>query len=376
MGRLKRIFFSLFLFILIFSPRAFAQSPSVKEEYSKAQIVSVVDSGKVVSSGQTNYYQDLKVKILSGSEENKTLNIHIGDPDTLTLDHEVSEGDTVVLLRQTMNGKTVYSVYDKYRSMNIFIILAVFVVMLLIVTGVAGLGSLLGLLISLSVILFFIVPNILNGVSPLVVTLVGAVIILIISTYVAHGISKKTSVALASTFISLLIATVIAMLFTDFATLTGVGNEDIAQLAIGATKIINLKGLFLSGIIIGTLGALNDVTISQSATIFELAEAHEKIKAYDLFKKGFNVGREHILSLVNTLVLAYAGSSLFIFIFLVLNPGKVPYWVIFNTETISGEIVSTVAGSLGLILAVPIVTFIASMVAVEFKRSRQPTKKD
>ncbi len=370
MGKLLVTFLLLFAFLSVIQP-VFAES-QIKEEYIKAQVVKVINQGEVISNGQKNLYQDLEVKTSSG----QTLSIHYGDPVRLTADREVAAGDQIVILKSTNPvGKTSYSVYDKYRFNNVLLVILFFVILVLAIAQLKGVGSLVGLIASLAVILFFIVPNILKGADPLFISIVGSIIILFISTYVAHGISKQTTVALVSTFISLFITAFLAHLFTNFSNLSGVGNEDIASLQIGTTSIINLKGLFLGGIIIGTLGALNDVTISQAATIFELAKTDHKVKILELARRGFNVGREHILSLVNTLVLAYAGSSLFIFIFLVLNPNKVPYWVILNTETISGEIVSTIVGSIGLILAVPIVTLLASWTVLELVNKSSNIKK-
>jgi len=352
---------------LLFSNPVFASS-SPSQEYSKAEVVEVVNQGKVISGGITNLFQDLRIKIDSGSENGKFIALHIGDPDTLKASQEVKAGDQIVLLKaQDPSGKTIYSIYDRYRLNNIALIVAFFFILIFAVSWLKGFGSILGLATSLGVILFFIIPRILAGNDPLLISIIGALVILFVTTYVAHGVSRQTTVALASTFISLFITAFLATSFSNFSRLEGLGNEDILSLQVGATSIINLKGLFLGGIIIGALGALNDVTVTQAATVFEIAKTDKTLKFLDLAKKGFLIGREHILSLVNTLVLAYAGSSLFIFIFLVLNPGKVPYWVIINTETISDEIVSTIVGSSGLILAVPIATILAAWTALTLK---------
>lgn len=329
--------------------------------------MQIISQGEVIDNGQKNLYQDVIVK----TDQGQTVSVHLGDPVSLTADHKVSQGEEVILQKTTdPTGKIIYAVYDKYRTNDLAVVLIFFVILIIAIAGLKGVGSLVGLFISLTVILFFITPQILQGNDPLLVSIIGSLIILFISTYVAHGVSRQTTVALLSTFCALFITASLAIFFTSFGKLTGIGNEDIASLQIGSTSIINLKGLFLAGIIIGTLGALNDVTISQSATIFELAKLEPTIKLEHLIKKGFNVGREHILSLVNTLVLAYAGSSLFIFIFILLNPQHIPYWVILNTETISGEIISTVAGSAGLILAVPIATLLAGYVALNLKNKK------
>ncbi len=350
----------LFLFITFHPSRAQAES----EQYLKGSVVKIVSEGEIINNGQKNLYQDIEVKTQAG----KVLNIHLGDPQTLTLANKVQKDDQIVIIEtKNLQSKTIYQVYDKYRINNILLIFVLFAILVIAIAGLKGIGSMVGLTISLCIILFFIIPQILNGNDPLMISVLGSLVILFVSTYVAHGISRQTSVALISTFCALFITAVIAIVFTSISKLTGVGDEDIASLQIGTTSIINLKGLFLAGVIIGTLGALNDVTITQAATVFELAKTNRNL--FKLFGQGFSVGREHILSLVNTLVLAYAGSSLFIFIFIVLNPAKIPYWVILNTETISGEVVSTIAGSAGLILAVPIATLLASWVSINLNKN-------
>jgi uncharacterized membrane protein len=369
---MKKIFLTLLLVITLFFPlKVLAQSSGdfPKEEYFKAVVSEITDEGKVISeNGHANYYQDLKIKVLDGNEKGNVISLKYGDPNTLTKSQEVSSGQQIILLKTTLKNKSTYSIYDTYRLTNILLILLFFFILIVAVARLKGVGSAVGLLFSLSVILFFIVPYILKGYDPLFISVVGSLIILFVTTYMAHGVSRQSTSALFSTFITLVITVVLALSFTEFAKIAGLGNEDIAALQAGATNIINLKGLFLGGVIIGTLGALNDVTTTQAATVFEILNSDKTLKYASLVKKSFNVGREHILSLVNTLILAYAGSSLFIFIFLVLNPGKVPYWVILNTETISDEIVSAVVGSSGLILAVPIVTLLASFVALKFPK--------
>ena len=158
-----------------------------------------------------------------------------------------------------------------------------------------------------------------------------------------------------------MLTVVIAIYFVNFTGLSGL-NDETSLLIFGPTSTINLQGLLLAGIIIGTLGALNDITTAQAATIFELAKTDNRLKFRKLFSKGLKIGNEHIISMVNTLVLAYAGSSLIIFIFIYLNPANVPYWVIINNELLSDEIVRALAGSIGLLLVVPIVTAIAALV--------------
>ncbi|HEV2339750.1 MAG TPA: YibE/F family protein [Patescibacteria group bacterium] len=354
------LFFAFFcsLFLLAAVPSFAQKTPAVQETYTKAVVNRILQEKQISVGGQNYFTQTVQVTPLTSG---KTMTLSYGQ--ATSRNQELATGDEVILLRSVENGKVMYAIYDKYRLNFIVLILILFVVLILLVAQLKGFGSLLGLLVSISVILFFIVPRLLHGDDPMTVSIAGSLIILFVSTYIAHGISRQTTVALIATFFSLMLTALLSFLFVVFTRLSGIGNEDIASLQLGATRVINLQGLFLGGIIIGTLGALNDITTTQSAAIFELARTTTGLSFGQLVKKGFSIGREHIVSLINTLVLAYAGSSLFIFIFLVLNAAQVPYWVILNTETITDEVVATIAGSIGLILAVPIVTLLASYVA-------------
>lgn len=178
--------------------------------------------------------------------------------------------------------------------------------------------------------------------------------------YLAHGFSRKTTLSILSTFISLCITGILAVVSVQLAHLTGLGTEDANALKFGPTGSINPKGLLLGGIIIGTLGVLDDVTTGLTASIYELTKVDKKLPFRSLFRSGLEVGKEHIVSLVNTLVLAYAGAALPVFLILVLNPNHVPLWVILNSELIMEEVVRTIAGSIGLVSAVPITAFLAS----------------
>ena len=363
---MKKIFLVLiFLFLaLSFSAKVYAQNnqQDAKQEYLKASVIEIVSQGEKEVLGYKNPYQTLRIKIESGRDTGKYTIIENGKDTHITKDQEVAVGEEIILTKTiTQDGKVSYAIFDIYRLTPLVLLIAVFFILILLVSGFKGFGSLLGMLFSLAVILFFIIPNVLSGKDPLTITIAGSFVILFVSTYLAHGVSKKTTIALASTLIALILTALFSIAAIGLSHLTGLGNEDFFALQFGPTDFINIKGLFLSGIIIGTLGALNDITTTQSATIFELKKANSRLKFSEILVKGFRVGQEHIASLVNTLILAYAGSSLAIFIFLVLNPIHLPYWVILNNEIISDEVIRIVAGSIGLVLSVPIVTLIAAL---------------
>jgi len=356
------------LFILIAPSKSSAQNvPSVpsipKEEYFKAQVVYIEKQGQRDNQGYKSYFQTLKVRVENGSQKEKLLTVENGDESQITKDQFVTVNQEIVVDQTTsLNNETTYSLYDAYRLNNLLIFLAIFCFAVIIIAGLKGFGSLLGMGISLSIILLYIIPNILKGNDPLTITLIGATVIILITTYLAHGISQKTTIALISTLISIFLTAGLAILAISFISISGIGNEDASALQIGTTSLISLRGLFLSGIIIATLGALNDITTTQAMTILELKKTNPKLDFIALFSKGFSVGKEHIASLVNTLILAYVGSAFAVFLFFVLNPAKVPYWVILNNEIVADEVVKILAGSIGLLLSVPIVTLLASLV--------------
>ncbi len=370
-----KLIISLLLVILFsigFVSPALAQSKQSlpQQEFAKAKVLKIDSQGTKETNGAKNRYQKISVQVLEGKDKGKIIKIESGLQTTLTPQQTVSEGQTIVVTQvQDQNKKFSYQVYDTYRINSLLYLFLVFFVVVVAIAGWKGLGSLVGLAISLSIIFFYIVPQILHGADPLLTSIYGSLAILLLTTYLAHGVSKQTTIALFSTFISLMLTAFLSYLFVNFAHLSGF-NEESSTLQFGQTSMINLKGLLLGGVIIGTLGALNDITTTQAAAVFELAKTDATLTFKKLFSKGFSIGREHVVSMVNTLVLAYAGSSLALFLFIILNPQKLPFWVMVNSEDISDEIVRTLAGSMGLVLVVPIVTLLAVIACnAEVKRA-------
>lgn len=361
---MKKIFFSLlllFTFLFLKSPALAQPSQVPKQDFHKGLVIQVTKEGTKSFYGTNNLYQELNVKILDGKDSGKNIQVENGGQIHITKSMLVKKGDTVVLSQVTNpDNKVSYAVYDIYRLNYLPYLIGAFVIFVLVIAGLKGLGSLLGMIVSLGVIGVFIVPSILHGYNPLLICTIGSFVILFVTTYLAHGFSKQTTVALISTLIALLFTALLSAFVVNLTRLAGVGNEDAVSLQLSTTTAsINLQGLLLGGIIIGTLGALNDITTTQSAAIFELAK-HKNFEFEKLLLAGFNVGREHIASLVNTLLLAYVGSSLALFIYFVLNPSGQPLWVILNGETVFDEIIIIITGSLGLISVVPIVTILAT----------------
>lgn len=364
---MKKVLFAvLFLALLFFPSRVFAQTtpPNVKQIYMKGTVIEVTKQGTKTFGTVKNLFQDIKVKITNGPETGKIVSFENGGMLTISRDQLVHPGDTVILNKLTgPQGHTQYVIADQYRLTALIIVSIIFLVVVLIFSGRRGLGAMLGLAISLLTIALFIIPQILSGRDPLTVSIIGSLFIMVTTIYLAHGFSRRTTIAVVATFLSLILTGVLAVLFVNFAKLTGLGSDDASMLQFGVKTAINLRGLLLGGVIIGALGVLDDTTTTQAATIFEIHHTDPTLSVNQLVKKGFVIGREHIASLVNTLVLAYAGTALGVFIFIVLSlkSGGQPWWVVFNSELIAEELVRTLAGSIGIVLAVPITTYLAAI---------------
>jgi uncharacterized membrane protein len=361
---------TLLFFSFLLTQQSFAQQVSPtppKAEFMKATVISVDSIKPNPYSDYHSSIETLNAVIQDGVDAGKTAQVQYDTQGISSL--ELNAGDTVILAKtDNPSGQATYSVESKYRLAPISIIAIAFVLLVVLVVGWRGIGSFIGLGISLGIIFAYIVPQILAGQDPLTVCLIGAVIILLLTTYTAHGISKQTTIALVSTLIALFLTYSLSIFFVQLSLLTGYVDENSIAIHFGTGHLIDVKGLLLGGIIIGTLGALNDITTTQTTTIFELAKTDGQLTKKQLFWKGLRVGREHVVSLINTLVLAYAGSSLTIFIFLFYNSSYYPLWVILNSETLNEEVIRTIAGTMGLVLVVPIVTYLAAYFATKISK--------
>lgn len=369
---MKLIYTFLFAicYLLYASSPVFAQSiPSQnyqsQETFMKGQILKVLSEQTQNYEGYNGITQSLQVKILDGSEAGKIITIQYStNPQIATL-QKYTPGATVVIDKVTApTGQSQYNITDSYRMNEIYILAAFFLLLTILIVGKRGIGAVLGLSISLAVILLYIIPQIVTyHQDALTVSLIGSGIILLVSTFLAHGFSRQTAIAIASTFLALVATYFFATIGVWLTHLAGLGTEDSYLLEITPSLHINPQGLLLGGIIIGTLGALNDVTTTQVASVFALFKANREQTFSHLITHGLSIGKEHIASMINTLVLAYAGTSLPIFIFLIINPQNMPYWVIINSESFAEEIVRTLTGSMGLMLAVPFATLLAAILA-------------
>lgn len=350
--------FSCLLLLLPWSVRAseFIPEDTPQQDFFKGKIVSI-SLGDMTDP--THLSDEAKVEVLSGAEKGKVIQVALPQNESEAYQFEV--GDKVIVTKVAGFSGDLYYLTDRYRLPSLYWILGLFVVFILIFGRIRGLAALFGLAITVAVIMWFVIPRILAGDSPVLISIIGSVVILFFSIYLAHGFHWRTSVAVGGTVLSLALTAGLATGFVYFGQLFGLGSEEVLSLQTTALANIDFRGLLLGGMILGTLGVLDDITTAQAAAIEQLKIANHKFGFWELYKRGLAIGKEHITSLVNTLFLAYAGASLPVFLFFTVIP-DVPAWVHLNSEFIAEEIVRTMVGSVGLILAVPITTLLAAYV--------------
>ncbi|NBM15527.1 YibE/F family protein [Streptomyces sp. GC420] len=252
-----------------------------------------------------------------------------------------------------------YSVTDVDRRVPIAVLAVIFALAVVAVGRMRGVLALVALTASFLVLTFFILPAILQGSNPLLVAIVGASAIMLIALYLCHGLTARTSVAVLGTLVSLLLIGLLGSIFIDWASLTG-NTDDYTGLIHGLYPDIEMSGLLLAGIIIGSLGVLDDVTVTQTSAVWELHQANPTLGVRGLYRAAIRIGRDHIASVVNTLVLAYAGAALPLLLLFTIAESSVGS--IMNSELVAQEIVRTLVGSIGLVASVPVTTALAALV--------------
>jgi uncharacterized membrane protein len=277
-----------------------------------------------------------------------------------TLPGRFDPGDKIrVTFFEDISGERIFSLFDYQRDTSMWVLAALFVVAVLALGRWRGLGAIGGLLASLLVIVIFTLPAILDGSSAVMVAVVTAAMIAFLALFLAHGFEPATAVALLATLASLLLTVLLAWVFVRAAHLTGF-TDDSSFLLVGLTSGIDPRGILLAGVVIGSLGVLDDVTVTQVSAVWQLKTVQPELGAAELMRPALRIGRDHISSTVNTLFLAYAGTSLPLLLLFV--EAQQDFSDVITREIVATEVVRTLVGSIGLVASVPIATWLAAAV--------------
>ncbi len=268
------------------------------------------------------------------------------------------EGRILLSYEPTAAPGEQYAFADVERRSPLLLLGGLFAVAVVALGRWTGLRALFGLGLSLLVVTLFVLPALLAGSNALLVALVGSAAVMFTVLYLAHGIRVQTSIAVLGTLSSLLLTVVLAEVFVRVSSLTGLGSDETSLIS-ATVGTLDLRGLLLAGIVIGSLGVLDDVTVTQSSAVWELHLANPAASVRDLYRAGTRIGRDHIASTVNTLVLAYVGASLPLLVVYSLAGSRVQD--VLTSEVVAQEVVRTLVGSIGLVAAVPLTTLLAAL---------------
>lgn len=351
--------------VAVFSGIIFAHSTHAQElvpdkiTYAKAVVVEVLkqETKKRPGTDVDAIYQTISAKILEGEEEGSLVTV---PNDYLTL--KVGEVFYLTHTVNTLDGADWYQVSGPYRLPAVYFFVALFVLCVILVGGKQGIRGLLSLIGSLVVILYVLLPAIIHGYPPILVSIAVSSLIIIIGSYVTHGFNRTTTSAVVGMITTIIFTGILAYVAVHVTRLSGFNTEEAVYLNFNTHGKVDFAGLLLGGIMIGLLGVLYDVSISQAIAVEELHHAAKHYTRREVFTRALRIGREHIGALVNTLAIAYVGASLPL---LLLYYTSASDWhMTLNQEMFATEIIRIMIGSIGLVLAVPITTLLSVLMVV------------
>ena len=327
------------------------QPPAV--ELLRGRILALLPTGGDPSA------PDVRLLVLDGSKKGQTIEGHLQGPSGQGALPRYAVGDEVIINDSLDAAAPFISVADLYRIPALALLLGLFAVAVTLVGGWRGVRSLIALALTLAVIVKIVVPLILAGYEPAEVAILAATGVTIVTFVLTEGIRAQTVAAAIGTFASLGLVAGLAVAFDQIARFTALrGSEDVTYLqAVGLTNI-DIGGLLLAAIIFGALGILDDVTVTQAATVSELHDANPRLGRLALARRAMNIGRSHIAATVNTLVLAYVGASLPLIV--LFAAGRQDPLLTASMEVVAVEVVRAIVGSIGIVAAVPLTTAIAA----------------
>ena len=357
---LKTFLISLFILLLPFSLIS-AQENIEKSEVLKGEIL---ESKEVACDGisQEQEYQCIMYTI-------RILNENYGDIDTMPTwinnrEDIFKVGSKVyVSSMEDLDGQTVWSVESYSRENSLLFLLLLFIFLIVLIAGKRGFWATVGLIVSFFVLYFFAIPRLNQGQSIFLVGSTTLLLLLFASTFLTYGFNIKSIISFISSLIGISIIAGLGALLISKLNISGSGEEASAMLFDTTNGGIKLSTVFLLSIVIGALGVLDDVTVGQASSMIEIYNTDRKLTEIELFKKSMNIGKDHISSMVNTLFIAYAGSSFSLVMLLSANSPDLR--ILLNTGFVVEEIVRTLVASIGLILIVPLTSFISSIIVVK-----------
>ncbi len=324
------------------------------QETVKAEVLEIVEQFErdIMGTGASTTVQEMRILIEEGEREGEVVKLE-NDLSVLSV------GDKIFVNRLlSIDGTEYYIFKDVERRGPLLFLIAIFIGLVVWLSGMQGVRAVLSLALSIGAIIFLLIPALLAGYSPALASLVIAGLILSVTLFLTHGFKPRVFITFLGTFGAVFATCIIAWIWVTWMRFTGFGDDSSVYLNFATGGTLDLTGLLLGGIIIGLLGVLDDVSITQASVVQELKAANPKFGFKDLYRRALRVGRDHVGSLVNTLALAYVGTSLPLL--LLYSYSESPISILINQEILAAEILRIIVGSIGLVLAVPFTTAMAA----------------
>jgi len=350
-------------FVVIIMMSSIVQAKEVENESIKGKVLKITKDvvEKNESVGLSNRIQEMRIELLNGDNKGEITYATNNISSEMAYNMIVEEGDEVILeIEKDEQGNIIQMhVAEFVRDKYLLYLFIIFVIMIVLIGGYKGVKSLVSLGIITFLIIKIMVPAILIGKNPISMSIIVAIISTVLTMLLIGGINKKTLAAIFGTSGGVISAGIIATMFMNKAKLTGLSLSDAQMLrVIPQGTEFDFKGILFAGIILGALGAAMDVSISISSSINEINEANSLMTIKQLFKAGMNVGKDVMGTMTNTLILAYAGTSLNLMILFLAY--EKPFTQIINMDMIASEIVRALAGTIGLVFTIPLTAIISA----------------
>jgi len=373
------IMFMIILIALLLSQAVLAVEPEYEEEM---EFVNLTERGTVLEAGEVEpvegqffRVQYVTVRIDTGNRKGEVVEVENSLSDHQYYDIIVEKGQKVVLmLEEYEDGSFKTYISDYYRANYLGYLLILFALLVIAIGRIKGVKALVSLAITVAAVLFVMLPLMLKGWNPILVSVITAVVVTIITMVLVAGLNHKTISAIMGTSFGVIIAGIIAFYVGNKASLSGLSAEEATMLMYIPQGIeFNFRQLLFAGIIMGSLGAAMDIGISIASSIEEIHKANPRLSRGRLFRSGMNVGKDVMGTMVNTLILAYTGTS--IPMLLLFMAYETELSKVFNLDVIATEVVRSLSGSIGLILTIPITALFASYYSKEQGRKRMRAAK-
>ena len=363
MSTIVLVICSKFIFQWGFSP----DKQNKEMKYYKGQVVKIVEEDMTTDGKLEEIqvgYQYVMVNLTEGPYKGHSVGIE--NPVNRLYNINVKEGMKVIVGCYDTNGEDTFTIYQYDRSSVIYVLVGLFALVVIVIGGIKGIKSLISLMFTVAACIFLMVPLMLKGVEPILAGIIMSILSTVVTLLLISGISKKTLSAILGTVIGVIVSALIAYTFGKLAHLSGITMEDAESVMyIAEDTGLKVKGLMFTGILVSSLGAVMDVAMSIASSVFEMHSIDNTLGFKQLFKRAMNIGKDIIGTMTNTLILAFAGGSLTVLIY--LYSAELTYNKLVNLDIVGMEIIQGLSGSIGIVLALPITALISSYLCYKEK---------